>query len=245
MTKEKMKDIEERLLVRMDEMEDKMKRTNDRMMEKLEGFLDKKLEATVTRLEGTLSTMAESLKRESIKVADLEKRMPKVEKRLFDMEKEVEATERKVIKELGEIEMKKNIIVVFGVPEGDKAKDAQAIDSILEVIAEKKIVFEVKFRIGQKEPTKVRPVIVTLHGEGDKETILKGSNKLKDHQHWKNVYLKPDMTKNQRDYIKNQEDELKAEAARRNSLLKNGEGWEWRVRGRALQRHLAKVHLRD
>lgn len=245
MTKEKMKDIEERLLVRMDEMEDKMKRTNDRMMEKLEGFLDKKLEATVTRLEGTLSTMAESLKRESVKVADLEKRMPKVEKRLFDVEKEVEATEGKVIKELGEIEMKKNNIVVFGVPEGDKAKDAQAIDSILEVIAAKKVVFEVKFRIGQKEPTKVRPVIVTLHGEGDKETILKGSNKLKDHQHWKNVYLKPDMTKNQRDYIKNQEDELKAEAARRNSLLKNGEGWEWRVRGRALQRHLAKVHLRD
>ena len=243
-----MKDVEERIMCRIDRVEDKIGRTNDRLVEmlekKLEDMLDKKLEPAMTKLERLVNKVAESLERVCAKVADLEKRTSVVETRLFEMGKDMEAVEDKVVKELAEIETKKNNVVVFGVPEGDKTKDVQAIDSVLEAIAEKKVVFEVKFRIGEKDATKVRPIVVRLHQESEKETILKGSNKLKDHQNWKNIYLKQDMTKKQRDYSKAQEEELKAEAARRNSHLKNGEGWEWKVRGKPLLRHLAKVHLR-
>ena len=77
------------------------------------------------------------------------------------------------------------------------------------------------------------------------ESVLKSANKLKDHQTWGKIYLKPDLTKSQREFIKAQEAELKVEAARRNSLLKNGESWEWKIRGRGLQHHLAKVTIRD
>ena len=78
-----------------------------------------------------------------------------------------------------------------------------------------------------------------------KESVLKNANRLRDHQTWSKIYLKPDLTKSQREFVKAQEAELKVEAARRNSLLKNGESWEWKIRGKGLQHHLAKVTIRD
>ena len=155
--------------------------------------------------------------------------------------------------ELNEVESKRNNIVVFGILESDSApgrsspkeKDRQEIDSIFEALASKGVQSEIKFRIGKKEAGKVRPVVVRLKEANDKETIFWGSSQLKEHRQWKEVYVKQDLTKSQRDLMKKQEEDLKSEAARRNALLNNGEGWEWKVRGRGLQRHLARVHFTD
>ena len=112
-------------------------------------------------------------------------------------------------------------------------------------MAEKKVAFDVRFRIGKREEGKIRPIVVSLRDEREKESILRGSSKLKDSHDWKDVYIRPDLTKAQREFMKKQEDQLKAEAASKNSLLKNGETWEWKIRGRGLIRYLAKVPIRD
>ena len=49
------------------------------------------------------------------------------------------------------------------------------------------------------------------------------------HDEWKDVYIKQDLTKSQRALGKKHEEELKKEAERRNSLLKNGEDWTWGI----------------
>ena len=157
-----------------------------------------------------------------------------------------------MVKEFSEMEAKRNNIVVFGVPEPSSSngesprdKDVKVIDGILEKIIGEKIAFDLKFRIGQKQDGKVRPIVISMRNVGDKESVLKNANRLRDHQTWSKIYLKPDLTKSQREFVKAQEAELKVEAARRNSLLKNGESWEWKIRGRGLQHHLAKVTIRD
>ena len=129
--------------------------------------------------------------------------------------------------------------------ESPRDKDVKVIDGILEKIIGEKIAFDLKFRIGQKQDGKVRPIVISMRNIGDKESVLKNANRLRDHQTWRKIYLKPDLTKSQREFVKAQEAELKVEAARRNSLLKNGESWEWKIRGRGLQHHLAKVTIRD
>ena len=155
------------------------------------------------------------------------------------------------MKEFMEIEDKKANLVIFGIPEqtgtglssrSAKDKDAQVVDSILEEVARRKIVFEVKFRIGQKEEGKVRPIVLKLCNQHEKYEILDNCTRLKDHSQWQNVYIRPDLTKLQRDCRQAHEAQLKAEASQRNAELKNGETWEWKLRGRGLLRHLAKVH---
>ena len=79
-----------------------------------------------------------------------------------------------------------------------------------------------------------------LEDPREREEILRGSSALKSELEWKNVYLKQDLTKNQRDMLKKQEEELKDEAQERNSHLKNGEDWKWVIRGHGFQRHLIK-----
>ena len=110
-------------------------------------------------------------------------------------------------------------------------------------MAGKKIVFDFHFRLGKKEGNKVRPILLTLIRDKDRNLVLKNSGNLKDHEEYKDIYIKEDLTKSQRDFMKRQEEQLKAEAMLKNSQLKNGEEWEWRIRGRGLMRRLAKVTL--
>ena len=116
------------------------------------------------------------------------------------------------------------------------------MDAVLEVVAEKKVVFDMKYRVRAKADGKVWPIVVKLSDEKDKEMIIQGSSRLKNHQDFKAMYVKQDLTKLQRSFMVRQEEELCAEAAQKNSLLTNGENWEWQIRGRGLMRHLAKIY---
>ena len=104
--------------------------------------------------------------------------------------------------------------------------------------------FEVEVRIGAKAENKIRPIVVRVSSLQAKEEILKKSLTLKDHQQWKDVYIKPDLTKLQRTLFKKHEEEMKQEAERRNELSKNGEEFTWVTRGGGLQRRLVKLHKR-
>ena len=176
------------------------------------------------------------------KVDENSKQLQGMEKRLGEVEKTNVEFHNLLVKELNEIELKRPNVVLFGVPEKALSEDAKVVENLLEVVAERKVAFEVQFRIGPKVDGKVRPIVARLHEEKDKVMLLKGANKLKDHDQFKGMYIKPDLTKAQRGFMKKQEEGLRNEAACKNSLLKNGENWEWRVRGRGMERHLAKVH---
>ena len=181
-------------------------------------------------------------------IENLDCRLKVVEEDVEKLKKDKVENRGVPMKEFMEIEDKKANLVIFGIPEqtgtglssrSAKDKDAQVVDSILEEVARRKIVFEVKFRIGQKEEGKVRPIVLKLCNQHEKYEILDNCTRLKDLSQWQNVYIRPDLTKLQRDCRQAHEAQLKAEASQRNAELKNGETWEWKLRG---LRHLAKVH---
>ena len=181
-------------------------------------------------------------------VDDLRQRVDDVEKQVTDAAQGVTEVKIGTLKEIYEMDEKRSNLIVFGIPEPEstgtispRENDAKEIDGIFESIVGRKIAFEVRFRIGQKEQNKIRPIVVKLRDLSEKEAVLNSSAALKNHQKWGRVYIKPDLTKFQRDLFKKQENELRAEAAKRNSLLKNGEDWEWGIRGKGMMRHLLKV----
>ena len=177
----------------------------------------------------------------------LETRLTTIEADIARAKKTCESNLEMAIKEINEMEEKRANIVVFGLPEpGHQAgsspweQDSKKVDQILEKITGRKIKFSIKFRIGAKAENKVRPIAVKLENPHEREEILGGASALKSESDWKLVYVKQDLTKNQRDLLKKQEEELKEEAQEKNSLLKNGEDWKWVIRGRGFQRHLIK-----
>ena len=87
---------------------------------------------------------------------------------------------------------------------------------------------------------RLRTIVVKLVNPHEKNEILGRTSALQSESIWKNVYIKQDLTKNQRDLLKKQEEELKEEAEKRNSLLKDGENWRWIIKGKGFQRHLIK-----
>ena len=210
------------------------------VMDKIDA-MEKRIDASEARIQDKIDMVE---KRIDASVTNIEQRVSEVEKM---------STENKAgtLKELYEMDEKRSNVVVFGIPEpvdsGEASlrdKDTKEVDSIFQAVTGQKKAFEIKFRIGKKQEGKARPIVVKLRDQNYKEEILNSSANLRNHGQWKDVYIRPDLTKCQREFIKKQEEELQAEAMRRNSQLKNGEDWAWGVRGKGMQRHLTKVKAR-
>ena len=236
-------------MAKFEEMEDRTNVGLNKVIEKVMEGLGAKIDGVVTTVNGVadrIGNLETSLRGIKTDIKSLDDRLIAVESR------DGADCEDKVVRELSEIEAKKKNILIFGLPEPSSSdrvsprdKDTQVVDSLIERVAGKKVAFDVRFRIGKKDEGKIRPIVVALRDERDKESILRGSSKLKDSNDWQHVYIRPDLTKAQREFMKKQEEQLKVEAASKNSLLKNGETWEWKIRGRGLVRYLAKVPFRD
>ena len=178
----------------------------------------------------------------------IDTRISAIESDLAETKKACASNLETILKEMNEVDEKRQNILVFGLSEpttggrnSPRDQDVGRVDGILEKILGRKIAFDVKFRIGARNEEKIRPIVVKLKNLQDKEEILAGSSALKDNEEWKDVYIKQDLTKSQRALGKKHEEELKKEAEQRNALLKNGEEWTWGIRGRGLLRHLIKL----
>ena len=240
-------DFEMDMKERLKAQGDKLNRISDKIDDRIGGLEARLATQSQANFEKVLEKM------DSIKTGmeDLDSRLKVVEKDVMEVKKDKAQNGGVPMKELMEIEDKKANLVIFGIPEqtgsgltsrSAKDKDAQVVDSILEEVARRKVVFEVKFRIGQKEEGKDRPIVLKLRNQHEKYEILDNCSRLKDHSQWQNVYIRPDLTKLQRDCRQAHEAQLKAEASQKNAERKNGETWEWKPRGRGLLRHLVKVH---
>ena len=213
----------------------------DQSIARHNGQLTAQLSAQITDQTALIAGKVDSLK------SVMETRLNAIEADVARAKKTCESNLEKAIKEMNEMEEKRANILVFGLPEpghqvgsSPREYDSNKVDQILEKITGRKIKFHVKVRIGAKVDNKVRPIVVNLENPQEREEILRKASALKSESDWKNVYIKQDLTKNQRDLLKKQEEELKEEAQERNSLLKNGEDWRWVIRGRGFQRHLIK-----
>ena len=207
-----------------------------------------KVEDVMANLGAKIDEVRSEVTAIGMKVDENSKEIMGMDGRLKDLEKGHSEFQYALTKELNEIESKKPNILLFGIPENMalignplRQEDAKVVDSLLEAVVGKKVEFDIKYRIGQREDGKARPIAVKLRDKKEKDVIIQGSARLKDHDVFKGMYIKADLTKAQREFMKKKEEELGQEATRKNTLLKNGEIWEWKVRGRGMNRHLAKV----
>ena len=244
MVKETVKDVKEQL--------DSFEEFVHGEFRTLDSKLIKNIDTIKELLESSMKTIGSDIKsvESNIKsaVEEVANRVATIEQRVSEVEKMSTENKAGTLKELYEMDEKRSNVVVFGIPEpvssgeaSPRDKDTKEVDSIFQAVTGQKKAFEIKFRIGKKQEGKARPIVVKLRDQNHKEEILNSSANLRNHGQWKDVYIRPDLTKCQREFIKKQEEELQAEAMRRNSQLKNGEDWAWGVRGKGMQRHLTKV----
>ena len=187
------------------------------------------------------------------KIEGVEKKVAENKKNILETQNELKDVKQAVFSEVNDIEAKRSNLIVFGVPEQNETenrdqareKDTRAIESIIEAIAGEKKAFNLRFRIGKKQEDKPRPILIKVIDLKEKEEILGKIHNLKGHAVWDKIYIKHDLTRLQREHLKQLNEKLSADADLRNQGLKN-EDFRWVVRGRGMQRHLAKSkNVRD
>ena len=208
------------------------------------------------RMEGSMcglrSDIAGVRKELSDLKEDMSERVAATEKtcdELRELIKDAKAgAKAEALSELHAMETKRPNVVIFGIPEASgegspRDQDVKAVDDIIESLTGGKKPFDLRYRIGKKQE-KPRPILIRMPDIKDKEEILGKGYKLKDHPQWKNIYIKEDLTRAQREHIEQLNKKLASEAISKNAGLKN-EDWRWVVRGRGMQRHLAKSKNRE
>lgn len=126
-----------------------------------------------------------------------------------------------VAMENDEIKKRERNLVVFGLPESDKADeekesdDKNKIDELLKImnVESSKIKRIVRFKRGATDKPGV--VLVELKNKDDRLNIIKAAKKLKDLENYKNVYFNFDLTSAQKSLSK----QLIAERNRMNGEL--------------------------
>ena len=215
--------------------------------------------AKFDRTEGLIIGNRNELSGLSAKLDGIVSKIEDVEKQVMENKSQILANKNEltncvrdvkiaVFNEVNDIEAKRHNLLIFGVPEPDdsstsgvspREKDTRAAEGIIETIVGEKKAFDLRFRIGKKQDDKPRPILVKILEIKDKEDILGKVHNLKGHSEWDKVYVKQDLTRLQREHLKQLNENLSADAALRNQGLKN-EDFRWVVQGRGMQRHLAK-----
>ena len=222
----------------------------DYIYQQLSAKLDQQmngLRSEVTGVRTEVTNLSQVIEAVGSRIDRVEQKSLEIAKRCEELDGSIADAKTATFKELNEIEGKRHNLVFFGIPESVGSKegsardhDVKAIDTIVELLTTGKKPFELKFHIGKKQE-KPRPILIRMRNMKDKEDILSKAHTLKEHPEWKKVFIKPDLTRNQRDFIQKLDEELASVAESRNAELKNGEDWKWAIRGQGAERHLAKV----
>ena len=144
-----------------------------------------------------------------------------------------------MMKEIAEIEKRKNTFCVFGLKDEDNEQDLTNVKAIFNHLIGQDTSLVKVYRLGKlQDAEKPRVLAVECSDPKCVVSVLAKSRKMKDKQEWNKVYLGPNLTKLQREYEKVLKDELIAEAEKRNLDTKNGV--KWFVGGRWGNQHLYK-----
>ena len=146
------------------------------------------------------------------------------------MEQAVKEAKEDMAEEMKERDDKATNLVIYGLKESKEAEtekrkedDKQMMKELaqaLEVDLEEG--FEVKYRAGKKrEDGTPRPMIVKLNIDEKKEQLLARAGRLAKKQEWKDVFVRPDLTRRQREEANKMETKLREEATKKTEEAKN------------------------
>ena len=149
-----------------------------------------------------------------------------------------------LMKEITEIEKRKNTFCVFGLKDEGNEQDLTNVKAIFNHLIGQDTSLVKVYRLGKMQDAE-KPRVLAVECSDPKYvvSVLAKSRKMKDKQEWNKVYLGPNLTKLQREYEKVLKDELIAEAEKRNLDTKNGV--KWFVGGRWGNQHLYKKTSSD
>ena len=157
--------------------------------------------------------------------------------------------------ELKEKEERSENIVVYGLAESkDKdikkrvEHDEKLVKDMIKVTeVQVKGGVEVKFRAGKvREDGKARPLIVTIKDEDSRKKIMENARKLGRDDDWKQVFVAPDLTYEQRESEKKKEQELKDQAEKQSEETKaKGKKGKFKVVGRRGWRRIVWEEEKD
>ena len=214
------------------------------------------LEISHQRLEGQLKRVEEALKEKPSKdevqemiqtqINDvLENKMDEaIDSKIEGLEK-TEAQDKvpedkicaKVIAEIKERENRSGNIVIHGIDESTSeeaneslAQDSNVIDQIMKEIQVQVTSAQMKIRrLGKREPNKKRPVLATMRDDKAKKSIMENAKKLKDSAMFKQIGISHDLTKVQREDLKNMREEAKAKSTAEKTFIVIGMPGSWKI----------------
>lgn len=181
----------------------------------------------IKELESDFSLRIEALEKElETEVFNLKKHIQKQEEQITKLQNlsktQVETAQKPHKTEVDmyqeyELRMnKKNNLIIFNLQETkDEEADVTLIQNIITNTLELNLKPKMIQRLGKKLESKTRPVLLKCESQNDKVKILRNCNKLKNSQ-FRNISVKPDMTKTQQ-----AEEKLLIEELKRRKL--NGE----------------------
>lgn len=156
-----------------------------------------KFEADVQFLKSTVITLLDEIK-------DLKNSIKNMSPNLT-VNTSCTETERLIV-EINERQKRSRNIILYNVPEpdnntaDDNRKDFEFVNVLLTTICNEPIIPSRIIRLGQKTSVNARPIKLILQDEKFATIIMRNSKKLKSHDTYKNIYLRHDLTFQQREY---------------------------------------------
>lgn len=158
-----------------------------------------------------------------------------------DIKNATERVQKSIYAELRERELKKSNVILHGVPEPEAALQGGArkdhdmewilkvSDSIGVNLKQEAVKFVTRLGSIREETDRVRPLLVGLKEYDKKMALLKNAWKLCETEEYNEIYLTPDLTKQQRE----EEQELEREVRQKNAELdeQTALNSEWRLVG--------------
>ena len=146
------------------------------------------------------------------------------------MEQAVKEAKEDMTEEMRERDEKATNVVIYGLKESGKEEtearkedDRQMMKELAQALeVELEEDFEVKYRAGKKrEDGTPRPMIVKLNADEKKEQLLAKAGRLAKKSTWKDVFVRPDLTRRQREEANRREAKLREEATKKTDEAKN------------------------
>ena len=221
----------------MKDLKDEMKEMKDEMM--------------VLKLEK--ETLAQKLEKIEMSTEKVNERVVGVEKEVATgMEKAKEEVKKDVKSEMTQREERGSNIVIYGLDETVeedaalwRAKEQTKVEDVIQKLGvQVKGDVAVKFRAGKKREVgeKPRPMIVNVSDDETRVSILRNAPRLSRIQETRKVFFAPDLTWQQREEERKNENALKEEVAKKTEEAKNGGGEKWfRVVGARGRRRIIEV----
>lgn len=157
------------------------------------GILEKKIDALNKDMSDMKMNHAKEIKTLNDKIESLERNLSNISGDLPDA--------AHIVEEFDEIKRRENNVIIFGVPEEVDDPTSIVCDIVSAIVPDLAITNQRMHRLGKRLRGKSRPIKVSLSNNADKLTLIRGNKRLQRIERFKNVYIRPDQTIKQRNYL--------------------------------------------